>query len=121
MTRTKEIANIILDQIKAIDPRALWAWGVKPKSFIALDETDKRLGGLQFDPSNCPHLKRGRVHISLNGLDLYDITVYRWGRQKSKFQLSPNKTSYDSVLKVVETFEGAYAEDLVRILDRILG
>ncbi len=121
MTRTQEIATIIRDQIRAIDPRALWAWGVKPKSYVALNETDKRLGGLQFDPSNCPHVKRGRVHISLNGADLYDITVYRWGKEKSKFQLDPTKTSYDSVLKVVETVEGAYAEDVIPILDRILG
>lgn len=121
MTRTQEIATTIRDQIRAIDTWALGAWGVKPKSYVSLDETDKRLGGLQFDPSNCPNLKRGRVHISLNGLDLYDITVYRWGRVKSKFQLFPNKTSYDSVLKVVETVEGAYAEDLVQILDGILG
>ncbi len=121
MTQTQQIASTIRDQIQAIDPRALWAWGVKPKSYYSLSENEDRLGGLQFDPSNCPHVKQGRVTIELNGLDLYDITVYRWGRKKSKFQLDPNKTSYDRVLKEVETVEGAYAEDLVPILDRILG
>ena len=98
MTQTQQIASTIRDQIKAIDPRALWAWGVKPKSYYSLGEDEDRLGGLQFDPSNCPHVKQGRVLIALNGLDLYD-----------------------RVLKEVETVKDAYAEDLVPILDRILG
>lgn len=92
------IAETILSQIKAIDPRATWAWGVK--KFINTGE------GLQFKSSGMVKWK-GYTHIKYNaGTDLYDIEFYRIRKYEKK---------------VDNTVEGVFAEDLVAIVDAQVG
>lgn len=99
-----EVGQVIFEQIKAIDKMALWAWG--SKDFYG----GKLMGeqeGLKFKISNCPKAKRGSwVMILLNGSDLYDITVYR---------------IYKGEYKVDNEANDIYAEDLVRVIDNMVG
>ena len=111
MTTTMNITKTIMNQIKAIDFWAMGAWGTRNK--VSLNETDKRLGGFQFD-IKCPKVKNGRVLIELNGLDLYNVTVYRKTRKKVDGIFMPH-------MPVVKEVENLYAEDLVRVIDGIVG
>ena len=92
-----KIANIIRDQIKTIDPMALWAWGAK--DLVALED------GFQFKSSGMVNWK-GIVSIKLNGKDLYDV---EFGRVR--------KFEYKSVKKVSDVF----AEDLVNVIELQVG
>jgi hypothetical protein len=91
------IANTIRSQINMIDPRAFWAWGVK--EFVYSDNS------LQFNSTGCCKFK-GKVIVSLNDRDLYDIRYFR-----------------SRGIKVLEdvTVQDVYAEALVRTLDAKIG
>ena len=91
------IANIINDQIKALDPMAFWAWGTNNK--VALSE------GLQFKTSGMVGWK-GQVQITLNGSDLYDIAFVRVRKVKGEYKVITDK-------KVSDIF----VEDLVNQID----
>lgn len=92
------IATTIRDQIQAIDPRALWAWGSKE-----LCATSK---GLRFKSSGMVKWK-GYVHIELDqGQDLYNVTFFRIRKCQ---QVIDKKV------------EGVFAEDLVNIIDGQVG
>lgn len=91
-------AQIILSQIKYIDPRAMFAWGAKDM----MDMSD----GLKFKTSGLTRWK-GFVYIKYNeGTDLYDIEFYRM-------------RNLEPVTDAVHT--DVYAEDLVSVIDRIVG
>lgn len=91
-------AQIILSQIKTIDPRALWAWGAK--------ELVNMGNGLKFKTSGMTPWK-GYVYIKYNeGMDLYDIEFFRIRKYE---------------VKVDKTIDSVYAEDLVRIIDGFVG
>lgn len=91
-------AQIILSQIKAIDPMALYAWGAKD-----LKDTGR---GLMFKTSGMTPWK-GYVTIDYNeGKDLYEIEFMRIRNLERK---------------VVEKIEDVYAEDLVQIIDGFVG
>lgn len=91
------VARTIVDQINSIDPRALFAWGVR--QFVYSPNS------VEFDSKGMCKWK-GKVQIVLNGNDLYDI---RYIRVRN--------------LKVVEdvTVTDVYAENLVRVLDEKIG
>lgn len=92
------VAQTILSQIKAIDPRATWAWGAK--DFVNMGD------GLQFKTSGMVKWK-GQVYIKYNGAtDLYDLSFFRVRGANVKFD---------------ETASDIYAEDLVRIIDSVVG
>jgi len=91
------IANIINDQIKALDPMAFWAWGTKNK--VALSE------GLQFKTSGMVGWK-GQVQITLNSFDLYDIAFVRVCKEEGEYKVITDK-------KVSDIF----VEDLVNQID----
>jgi hypothetical protein len=92
------IAKTILSQIKTIDPRATWAWGAKN----LVDMGD----GLKFQSSGMVKWK-GQVYIRYNeGTDLYDIEFFRIRNTEIK----PHKGLTD-----------IYAEDLVNVIDEVIG
>ena len=92
------VAQTILSQIKTIDPRALWAWGAK--------ELVNMGDGLKFKSSGMVKTKC-YVYVKYNeGTDLYDIQFYKL----RNFEV-----------KTFKTIDGAYAEDLVRMIDSVVG
>ena len=91
-------AQIILSQIKTIDPRALWAWGAKDLMNMG--------DGLKFKTSGMTPWK-GYVYIKYNeGQDLYEIQFFRFRKME---------------VKMDKTVEGVYAEDLVNVIDSFVG
>jgi len=92
------IANTIVNQINAIDSRAVWAWGAK--EFINMGD------GLKFKTSGMVKWK-GYVYIKLNeGTDLYDIQFARIRKYEWKIDKELN---------------GVFAEDLVSVIDNKVG
>lgn len=91
-------AQIILSQIKAIDPRATWAWGAK--ELVAMRD------GLKFKTSGMVKWK-GYVYVRYNdATDLYDIEFFR----VRNFEVKQDNQ-----------FRGVFAEDLVRMIDEVVG
>lgn len=104
-------ARITLNQIKTLDPRALFAWGAKD-----LVQTDEGLT-LRFKTSGLVKWK-GYVEVTYNtGSDLYDLKFYR--------VRTPRKTKTNPFpipeIKVDETIEGIYNDMLVEVIDRRVG
>ena len=91
------VAKTILEQIKTIDPRALWAWGAK--DYVGSEDS------IQFKVGGMTRWK-GKVVIKLNGSDLYDVRFIR---------LRGTKFLEDVTKKDI------YAEDLVNTLDEKIG
>jgi hypothetical protein len=91
-------AQIILSQLKAIDPMALYAWGAK--NLVNMGD------GLKFQTSGMTPYK-GQVYVKYNeGKDLYEIKFFRMKK---------------SEIKVDKVVEDVYAEDMVAIIDRFVG
>jgi hypothetical protein len=90
------VAKTILDQIQAIDRRAIWAWG--GKDFVNVGD------GVQFKVGGMAKFK-GHVLIKLNASDLYDIEFYKIRA---------------GAVKTVAKEADVYAEDLVRIIDAVV-
>lgn len=92
------IAHTILDQIRAIDPMALPAWGARDLVNMG--------NGLKFKTSGMTPWK-GWVYVRYNeGRDLYEIDFFR---------LRKAEVRYD------QQVEDVYAEDLVRVIDGFVG
>lgn len=91
------VAKTMLEQIKMIDPRALMAWGAK--EFVGSDNS------LRFRSSGLVKNK-GIVTIRLNSMDLYDI---EFGKIRNH------------EYKVVNRMEDIYAEDMVAVIDGMVG
>jgi hypothetical protein len=92
------VAKTILSQIKALDAWSLGAWGAK--DLVALED------GLQFKSSGMVKNK-GIVQIKLNyGKDLYDVS---FGKIR--------KYEYKEIEKVTDVF----VEDLVNVIDEMVG
>ncbi len=67
--------KIILEQIKAIDPMAIFAWGTT--NLKNIQENEDTLGGLSFNIQNNPNIPEvATVEIILNGSDLYDVRIF---------------------------------------------
>jgi hypothetical protein len=74
-TRTNEsisIANTILEQIGRWN---IAAFGVPPKSIMALSENEFRLGGVMFKFTNCPKIRSGTVIVELMPSDTYTVSI----------------------------------------------
>lgn len=88
------VAKTILNQIKAIDARAMWAWGAKD-----LVNTGK---GLQFRVGGMAKFK-GLVHVRYNeGDDLYDVEFIKIKK---------------GIPVVVKKDEGVFCDCLVSVID----
>lgn len=91
-------AQVILSQIKTIDPLALFVWGAKDLTNMG--------NGLKFKTSGMTPYK-GYVYVKyVDGKDLYEIQFYRIRK---------------SEMKVDEVIEDVYAEDLVSVIDNFVG
>lgn len=91
------IAKTILNQIKTIDPKALWAWGAKD-----LVNTGK---GLQFRVGGMAKFK-GLVHVKYNeASDLYEIDFLKVKK---------------GMPTVVYTENEVYADQLVHYIDEVV-
>lgn len=92
------IAQTIFSQIKTIDPRAIFAWGAK--EFVNMGD------GLKFKTSGMVKWK-GYVYVKYNeGTDLYDIEFFR---------------IRDCEIKCDKEMTGIFAEDLVHVIDGVVG
>ncbi len=98
-SRTMQIAQTILEQIKCEDRSALMAWGAK--NFFAISESEEFEGGLAFQVNGLKH--KGWVKICLRWVDDYTIIFINRNRE------------------IVKTFEGAYCDMLVPVIDWIEG
>lgn len=98
-SKTMEIAQTILNQIKYADRSALMAWGAK--NFSAMSESKEFQGGLTFQVNGLTH--KGWVKVCLRWADDYTIIFINKNRE------------------VVKTFEGAYCDMLVPVIDWIEG
>lgn len=96
--QTMTIAKTILQQIKAIDPMAMMAWGAK--DMVALPN------GLRFKSSGMVKWK-GLVSVKYDeGQDLYNL---EFGRIR--------KYEY----KIDKNIDGVYADQLVELIDSVVG
>lgn len=92
------IAQTIFQQIRAIDPMAIFAWGAK--DFVNMGD------GLKFKTSGMTKFK-GYVYVKYNsGTDLYEVQFFRLRKL---------------VPVVVNTVNDVYAEDLVSVIDETVG
>jgi len=91
------VAKTILAQIKAQDVWAMGAWAAR-----------NLVGGedhLKFDVNG--HKFKGKVIITLNAMDLYDITFGKVNLKTFEFD-------------VKKTAEGIYCDQLIEILDHYI-
>jgi hypothetical protein len=92
------VAQTILSQIKTLDRTAMIAWGAK--DLVNMND------GLKFKTSGMTKWK-GYVYVKYNeGSDLYDIDFFR---------IRGVDVKYDKQAK------GIYAEDLVWVIDGVVG
>ena len=101
---SSEIAYTIRDQIKALDPWALMAWGVDQMSLIyaqnpASGMGDAHLGGLSFRHRGAK--MKGYVWVCLDPSDTYRVYFYK-GLSNSH---------------LVKEVRDVYVEDLVNVID----
>ena len=101
MTRTIEIANTIKHQINAQSPMALMSYAAR--DFVALSETNKRHGGLQFKVSG--HKHKGLVLINLAFNDTYTVEAVK---------IRKGSVTICNILKDV------YADQLIEVLDNFV-
>lgn len=91
-------ATIIRDQIRALDRFAFGAWGTK--DMVNMGD------GLKFKTSGMVRWK-GQVYVKYNeGTDLYDIDFFRIRKAEVKYD---------------QRLEGVFAEDLVGVIDKVVG
>jgi hypothetical protein len=92
------IAKIIHTQLKQLDQMALWAWGTK--DLVAMND------GLKFKTSGSVKWK-GYVYIKYDeGQDLYNIDFFKICKMEIVYS---------------EQLEGVFAEDMVRLIDEVVG
>lgn len=95
---TMNTAQIILSQIKQLDRMALGAWGAK--------ELMNMGDGLKFKTSGMVRWK-GYVYVKYDeGQDLYNIDFFK---------------VRNAEIKYTRQLEGVFAEDMVRLIDEVVG
>jgi len=100
-----DVADTIVDQVKAVDPCAFAAYGAQ--NFIAIPETAKRLGGLDFEVNGRVH--KGSVMISLMPNDTYMVQAYQLYKSKGTVKI-----------KTREIVKDVCCDQLVPVLDRLI-
>ena len=93
--RTIEIAQTVLEQIKALDGWALAAYGAT--NFAAVSAKDGYLGGISFMVNGLKH--SGWVTIKLTVMDEYEISFINRNRE------------------VVKVVEGVHFPELIQVLN----
>jgi hypothetical protein len=98
-----EIANTILDQIRATDRMALWAWGAK--DFMALNGSDDKakevsLGGVQFKVNGAKH--KGTVVVNLMANDTYTVTIGSVRKGEWKVKTITDDVYCDNLMEIID-------------------
>ena len=91
------IANIIIDQIQATDMLALFAYGTR--HLTAIDD------GVMFSVSGLNF--KGIVKIALSAMDDYTITLGKFDKKTSEFNIK-------------QVINGVYCDQLVAVLDDLI-
>ncbi len=94
----QQIAQTIIQQIRATDRYAMGAWGTR--ELMSLDETSKRSGGLQFRVSGSK--LRGKISIELNHLDTYNVTAYRLRNHEAHVVSQVTDIYCDQLMSIVD-------------------
>ena len=94
----KEVAIKIIEQINTLDKHALGSWGYRSIVYSE-DSIEFHVNGSKTRPG-------ARIKIKLTADDLYDIDLYR---------VVKTNVIYDERLK------GIYADQLVEIIDGLVG
>lgn len=97
-SRGQEIAKTIVGQLRALDKWAMASWGAN--QLLALED------GLQFKVRGSKIKAGGHVQIRLNAMDTYDVKLLR-----------VRGTSVKEVSRV----DGVYVDQLVEVLDDMIG
>jgi hypothetical protein len=104
----KQIANTIWEQMRALDTNLCMCMGVQGLTVI-----DR---GLQFQVNGLSF--KGFVKITLNGADLYDVSLVKLTRKLNKeLQASHGIKKFNVTEEVVKSFDDVYAEDLMSLLE----
>lgn len=103
MSESKQIAQTILEQIKAAGLQIMWSWGAK--NFVALGEKQLpcgglQLGGLEFRVNG--RIFKGIVQVRLMANDTYTVVL-----------LKP----YKGVYNVKGEFKDVYCDNLTYVID----
>ncbi len=98
MNQNMQIATTIRDQLYGIDAHAMMCLGVN--KFVVVEN------GLQFCASGTKILRGGRVQITLNGLDLYDIEVFRVRKGQKNIVKTVNDIYFDNLTEVLTDIFG---------------
>lgn len=98
------VAQTIIDQIKAMDRMALMAWGAR--GFVG-GKVDGDNDGVMFKVNGTKTKRGSKIMVVLNeGKDLYEVKLFH---------------IYKMTVKYDATETDVYAEDLVEIIDSMVG
>lgn len=114
------VAKTISYQINTLDPRAFFAWGAH--DLLGIPESSENLGSLEFKARNIPNF-RGRVfvNISLKGNDTYTIEVFKRKNFTKKLREKILNGEDVELKKELALVKDIHADQLVSIIDGILG
>jgi hypothetical protein len=123
MTRYMEIAQTIWAQL-CTRQQVMWAWGINQKlgqKEIAVlcspnGEIFKHnaLGTLRLTVNRTALGRKGWVFIALNGMDTYDIFIFRHKRFKTDFGVNMEYA------ELTHKFEGIYCDQMHEVIDDAL-
>jgi hypothetical protein len=99
---TKAIAQNIMSQIGM---RNFMCYGVPRGTIIALSTTNERIGGLQFNFTNCRVHRNGKVLVELMNNDEYKVSVYN---QLGNLKYQMDGIYADNLAEVINDNVGAY-------------
>jgi len=113
MKHEQDVANTILQQIKAMDPMALPSWGAKdfvglPAGHALIGIPGNHLGGVMFMVRGTkPGMGRGgKIIILLNGRDLYDVIAGNASGGAWKVIGEVNDVYFDQLLQAIDGLVG---------------
>ena len=120
---SKQLAETIIAQIRALDRVALMCWG--SSDFLVMTESEKNLGGLRFTVRNCRTFKgTAFVKVMLDFNDTYTVTLYKQKRLtkklRTKFIDDPDFKPAD-MFDIIGEVSGVYNDMLVDIIDGLTG
>ena len=104
---SKQIANTIWQQMRAIDMNLVMCMGVTKPTVIE--------NGLQFTVNGLSF--KGLVKITLNGADLYDIKLVKPVRKQNQKAKELGVKMFDTTFEVKEEINDVYFDMLMPILE----
>lgn len=114
------VAKTISYQINTLDPRAFFTWGAH--DLLGIPESNENLGALEFKTRNIPNF-RGTVfiNISLEGNDTYTVEAFKRKNFTKKLREKILNGEDVDLKKQLALVKDIYADQLVSIINEILG